>query len=427
VGRHATPDSETRNLSGWRTALLGFLILSVVATIIGVWRLWPATEEPAVSPEFATAFNLNHTQVEGTVTLVDGLACNSPSVGTAFTDSPAVPLQPSDERCRRALVDLTSGENNGLRTMLVTYGMSGEPVLETGDQILLTETVTEDGSRVYTFSDYQRGSTLLVWAVIIALTIIFFAAWRGVRALGGLVVTFAGIALFLLPSLARGGDPLALAIVTGAAILIVVVPLVHGVNWKSASALGGTLIALGIAALMARVAIDSTDLRGLGSQDNLNILVYLPEVSILGLMLCGFIIGTLGVLNDVTISQSSTVNELAQLDPQASPWRLFLGAMKVGRDHISSMVYTLVLSYTGAALPLLLLLSVAERPLSQILTSDIMATELLRSGVGALALTLAVPLTTLIAAWTVPGNQQERGKEPDPASDGAPDVPTIRN
>src|SRR5699024_8619413 len=388
VGRHATPDSETRNLSGWRTALLGFLILSVVATIIGVWRLWPATEEPAVSPEFATAFNLNHTQVEGTVTLVDGLACNSPSVGTAFTDSPAVPLQPSDERCRRALVDLTSGENNGLRTMLVTYGMSGEPVLETGDQILLTETVTEDGSRVYTFSDYQRGSTLLVWAVIIALTIIFFAAWRGVRALGGLVVTFAGIALFLLPSLARGGDPLALAIVTGAAILIVVVPLVHGVNWKSASALGGTLIALGIAALMARVAIDSTDLRGLGSQDNLNILVYLPEVSILGLMLCGFIIGTLGVLNDVTISQSSTVNELAQLDPQASPWRLFLGAMKVGRDHISSMVYTLVLSYTGAALPLLLLLSVAERPLSQILTSDIMATELLRSGVGALALTL---------------------------------------
>lgn len=408
MGRHAAPDRGTRKLSWWRVALLGFLLISVVATMIGVWRLWPVAEEPAVSPEFATAFNLNHTQVEGTVTLVDDLACNSPSVGTAFADSPAVPLQPSDERCRRALVDLTSGENEGLRTMLVTYGMSGEPVLETGDEILLTETVTEDGSRVYTFSDYQRGSTLLVWAVVIALTIILFAAWRGVRALGGLVVTFAGIALFLLPSLARGEDALALAIVTGAAILIVVVPLVHGVNWKSASALGGTLIALGIAALLAYVAIDSTDLRGLGSQDNLNILVYLPEVSILGLMLCGFIIGTLGVLNDVTISQSSTVNELAQLDPQASPWRLFIGAMKVGRDHISSMVYTLVLSYTGAALPLLLLLSVANRPLSQILTSDIMATELLRSGVGALALTLAVPLTTLIAAWTVPEHHQKQ-------------------
>ena len=410
MGRHATPDTRAGDLSGWRIALLGFLILSVVATLIGVWRLWPAAGEPAVSPEFATTFNLNHTQVEGTVTMVDGLACNSPSAGTAFTGSPAVPLQESDERCRRALVDLISGENAGMRTMLVTYGMSGEPVLETGDEILLTETVTEDGSRVYTFSDYQRGSTLLVWAVVIALTIIVFAAWRGVRALVGLVVTFAGIALFLLPSLARGGDALALAIVTGAAILIVVVPLVHGVNWKSASALGGTLIALGIAALLAHVAIDSTDLRGLGSQDNLNILVYLPEVSILGLMLCGFIIGTLGVLNDVTISQSSTVNELSQLDPEASPWRLFLGAMKVGRDHISSMVYTLVLSYTGAALPLLLLLSVADRPLSQILTSDIMATELLRSGVGALALTLAVPLTTMIAAWTVP----EISQKPDP-------------
>ena len=411
MGRHTTPDTRTGRLSGWRITLLGFLILSVLATLIGVWRLWPAAEEPAVSPEFATTFNLNHTQVEGTVTMVDGLACSSPSAGTAFTGSPAVPLQESDERCRRALVDLISGENAGMRTMLVTYGMSGEPVLEAGDEILLTETVTEDGSRVYTFSDYQRGSTLLAWAMVIALTIIIFAAWRGVRALVGLVVTFAGIALFLLPSLARGGDALALAIVTGAAILIVVVPLVHGVNWKSASALGGTLIALGIAALLAHVAIDSTDLRGLGSQDNLNILVYLPEVSILGLMLCGFIIGTLGVLNDVTISQSSTVNELSQLDPETSPWRLFLGAMKVGRDHISSMVYTLVLSYTGAALPLLLLLSVADRPLSQILTSDIMATELLRSGVGALALTLAVPLTTMIAAWTVP----EISQKPDSA------------
>lgn len=412
MGRHAARDSGLTGLSGWRIALLVLLALSVLATVIGVWRLWPAAEEPAVSPDFATTFNLNHTQVEGTVTVVDATACTSPSTGTAFSGSPVVPLQQSDERCRRALVDLTSGENAGLRTMLVTYGMPGEPVLEAGDEILLAETVTGDGSRMYTFSDYQRGSTLLVWAVVVALTIIVFAAWRGVRALVGLGVTFAGIALFLLPALARGGDALALAIVTGAAILIVVVPLVHGVNWKSASALGGTLIALGIAALLAHVAIDSTNLRGLGSEDNLNILLYLPEVSIIGLMLCGFIIGALGVLNDVTISQSSTVNELSQLDPGAGPWRLFVGAMKVGRDHISSMVYTLVLSYTGAALPLLLLLSVAERPLSQIMTSDIMATELLRSGVGALALTLAVPLTTLIAAWTVPGSRGERERAP---------------
>ena len=130
MGRHTTPDTRTGRLSGWRITLLGFLILSVLATLIGVWRLWPAAEEPAVSPEFATTFNLNHTQVEGTVTMVDGLACNSPSAGTAFTGSPAVPLQESDERCRRALVDLISGENAGMRTMLVTVLLQtsgGEP------------------------------------------------------------------------------------------------------------------------------------------------------------------------------------------------------------------------------------------------------------------------------------------------------------
>ena len=113
------------------------------------------------------------------------------------------------------------------------------------------------------------------------------------------------------------------------------------------------------------------------------------------------IVGALGVLNDVTIAQASTVNELHELDPEASMWHLFRSGMKVGRDHIASMVYTLVLSYTGVALPTILLLSISNRPLEQILTSDIMATEILRSATGAIALVLAVPLTTIIAAATV--------------------------
>ena len=241
----------------------------------------------------------------------------------------------------------------------------------------------------------------MVWAVVLAVMIIALAMSRGLRALVGLAVTLVIISLFTLPALLLGEDPLLIAVVSGSLILFPVVFLVHGLNWKSASALGGTLIALGIAAGLAWTAIEHTHLRGLGDDGNLTILLYLPEVSVTGLMLCGFIIGALGVLNDVTVAQASTVNELAELDPDASPWRLVVGAMRVGRDHISSMVYTLVLTYTGAALPLLLLLNVADRPLLETLTSDIVATELLRSGVGALALTLAVPITTIVAAWTV--------------------------
>jgi uncharacterized membrane protein len=137
-------------------------------------------------------------------------------------------------------------------------------------------------------------------------------------------------------------------------------------------------------------------LTGLSEEDNNAVAAYLGNVSITGLLLAGFIIGSLGVLNDVTVTQASTVFELA--DTGASRRSIFLGAMRVGRDHIASTVYTLVLAYAGSALPLLLLFSVANRALSDVLTSETVAIEIARSAVGGIALALSVPLTTAIAA-----------------------------
>lgn len=410
MGRHAIAEPATSTGTAlWRRILLGFLILCGIATTVGLITHWPPDEDPVVSPEFTSTFALNQTQVNGEVVEVSDGVCQSPSVGRTFETTPdPAPTAPAgtapaaDQTCSNAVVAITSGENEGRRTLLITYGQPGEPVLVEGDQVRLAETVAADGELVYSFTDYQRSTTLLIWGLVIAGAIILFAGLRGVRALAGLVITLGALALFLLPALVHGGSPIALAVIAGSTILFLVVLLVHGFNWKSCSALAGTLISLAIAAWLAATAIDSTNLQGLGSEDNLRILLYLPEVSVTGLMLCGFIIGALGVLNDVTISQASTINELSELDPDASPLKLFTGAMKVGRDHISSMVYTLVLTYTGAALPLLLLISVSDRPFLQTLTSDLVATELLRSGVGALALTLAVPITTVIAAYVVP-------------------------
>ncbi|KQB83304.1 YibE/F family protein [Corynebacterium oculi] len=398
MGRHR-PSPTALTLP--RLALLIGITLSCLASAIAVALNWPNAERAEVSETFASSA-FNRTLVEGTVTLVDGNACNSPSIGTIFDGSPVTPLESSGQDCRRALVDITSGEFAGKRTMLVSYGMPGEPELQEGEKIHLTETRAEDGRVSMAFADYQRGTPLLIWGIVIVVALIVFAGWRGFRALIGLAVTLAMIGFFLLPALASGRDSALLAVITGALVLLVVVPLVHGLNWKSAAALGGTLLALLVAAGLTSIGLRTTEVRGLGSDENLTILLYLPEVSVLGLLAAGFIIGTLGVLNDVTIAQASTINELSALDPEASPWRLFLGAMKVGQDHIASVVYTLVLSYTGAALPLLLLISVAQRPLGETLSSDVVATELLRSGIGGLALILAVPLTTLIAAWTVP-------------------------
>ncbi|WP_211439502.1 YibE/F family protein [Corynebacterium glutamicum] len=405
MGKHAADTSEPKKNSPWRIGLLTFLISSVVVTLVGMVMLWPDSDDVVLADNFSQTFAGNHEQVDGTITLVDNSACNSPDTGRVFAESPTISAEPATLECVRALVDITSGANEGQKTQLITYAQPGDPEFSAGDKIRMVETPDTNGEIIYTFADYQRGPALIIWGVVLIVAMGAFAAWRGVRALVGLVVTLGIVGIFLLPGLASGHDAMWLALVCGAAILLIVVPMVHGINWKSAAALAGTLVALLLSAVLSWASIVTTNLRGLGDENHLKIINYLPEVSISGLLLASFIIGTLGVLNDVTISQASTINELAEIDEDATPWRLFTGAMSVGRDHISSMIYTLVLGYTGAALPLLLLLSLAERPLIQTLSSDVMAGELLRSGVGALTLTLAVPITTLIAAWTVPGDE----------------------
>ncbi|WKD62129.1 YibE/F-like protein [Corynebacterium ciconiae DSM 44920] len=443
MGRHSQHSESTQpdnsagasaQLSVAQKILAGALALAGLLTVIGTVWLWPSSEEPHIAEGFSLSVPLAHKQVDGTVAVVQEGACDSPSSGQVFETAPAAapsaaaaappaaapsnpaaappaappasagaagsPTEP-DRTCTHSIVDLTSGDDAGMRTLLITNNLPGDPELKVGDHIRMLVNDTPDGGTQYAFSDFQRGTPITVWMVLTALGIVLIGGWRGMRALVGLGVTLAGIAGFLLPSLLRGGDPLWLSVVTGSLVLFIVIYLVHGLNWKSSAALAGTIAALLIAALLGRYAISTTGIRGLGDEDNLLIQLYLPDVTVPGLMLCGFIIGALGVLNDVTIAQASTVNELYELNPRSTPWEVFTSAMRVGRDHIASMVYTLVLSYTGAALPLLLLLSVADRPLSNTLTSDIMATELMRSAVGALALCLAVPITTAIAAVTV--------------------------
>lgn len=418
MGRHSAAPKPQPTRSSWgrlstslahhpcRLALLGVLVTALIATIAGMAVLWP--QSPAsehTSTDFQQTYALNHPQVEGTVDTTDHSACQSELTGQAFDKPPLIPGT-EEVQCDRALVNITSGEDEGRMTQLVTYGNAGDPQLKPGDKIVLSKASDPSGAVSYAFADYQRTGSLALWAVIVAVVIIAFAAWHGVRALIGLVLSLGVIFAFLVPALIDAHNPLWSALVACSAIILLAVPLVHGINWKSASAVGGSLSALILAAALAWAAIDSSQLQGYSSEDNLKLLLYMPNVSIVGVLLCGFVVGALGSLADVAVAQASTITELHGADPDARPTQLFLSAMKVGRDHIASVVYTLILTYTGAALPLLMLITAAERPAGQILSSDLVATELLRSGVGAMALTLAVPITTAIAAFTVPQRAQ---------------------
>lgn len=407
MARHALPASAhpTRagGLSRAQRLLAGFLVLAGLSTIAGLIALWPSNEPINISPDFQATSGISTPHVSGEVVATEDGLCNSPSIGKAFDGKPKTTVNPDNRTCPRAIVRIDSGADAGKNTLLMLGTSPSDPVLRQGDKVWLTQTVPPagGGDTTYSFGDFHRTSNLMLWLAATAVLIAIVGMHRGLLSLIGLGLTWAMVCFFLLPALLRGGDPVSLAVIGGAAVLFLALYLVHGLSWKTSSALGGTLVALGLSALLARFAISSAQLRGLGNEDNLHIQLYLPDVSITGLMLCGFIIGALGVLNDVTVAQASTVQELVHADPDASPWAIFGSAMRVGRDHIASMVYTLVLSYTGAALPSLLLLSVSGRPLMQILTGDIMATEMLRSAVGALALVLAVPITTAIAAFTV--------------------------
>jgi uncharacterized membrane protein len=377
--------------------VVGALIVIGVAVLAGAVWLWPSQQKVDIPLPFQNAAGGAVTTEAGHVLSNKAAPCGSPSAGAVLT---ADPEQAPDggAQCVQTLVAIDSGPNKSANTVLEFSGGPGQPNLAVGDHVRLSRQVDAAGATSYAFYDYERTWPLIALAAAFAVVIVAVAGWRGLRGLIGIVVAFAVLVVFLLPALRDGASAIPVSLVASAAILYAVIYLAHGVSLRTSAALLGTLTALLLAALLSWGAIELAHLTGLSEDQNNEVAAYLGNVSITGLLLAGFIIGSLGVLNDVTVTQASTVFELAGLGDGSSRRAIFLGAMRVGRDHIASTVYTLVLAYAGSALPLLLLFSVANRSLGDVLTSESVAIEIARSAVGGIALALSVPLTTAIAA-----------------------------
>ena len=376
--------------------VVGLLVAIGVAVLAGAAWLWPSQQQVDIPLPFQNAEGGAVTTEAGEVRASSAAECGSPSVGQVLTADP-VPAEGDGTQCVQVLVAIDSGPNKGANTVLEFSGGPGQPNLAVGDQIRITRQVDQTGITTYSFYDYERAWPLTALAAAFAIVVVAVAGWRGLRALVGIVIAFGVLVVFMLPALRDGAAAIPVALVASAVILYAVLYLAHGVSLRTSAALLGTLTSLLLAAGLSWGAIELAHLTGLSEDQNNEVAAYLGNVSITGLLLAGFIIGSLGVLNDVTVTQASAVFELAQLDG-ASRRAIFVGAMRVGRDHIASTVYTLVLAYAGSALPLLLLFSVANRSLGDVLTSESVAIEIARSAVGGIALALSVPLTTAIAA-----------------------------
>ncbi|MEU2258605.1 YibE/F family protein [Nocardia xishanensis] len=376
--------------------VVGLLTVIGVLTVIAAIALWPSSQHVEIPLPMQNAGGGAVETEAGTVVAQDVGPCGSPSIGKVFADKPEPP-RTNAYTCQRSLITIESGPHQGNKTLLEIAPGPGQPDLRAGDEIRLVRQTDPNGTPLYSFEDYARGMPLTLIVIAFVVVIIAVARWRGLRALLGLGFAFAVLVAFLLPALLDGKPAIPVALVSGSLILYAVLYLAHGVNLRTSSALLGTLTSMLLAAVLSWLAIEMTQLTGLSEEQNTNVATYLEHVSITGLLLAGFIIGSLGVLNDVTITQASAAFELAALDESASRRQVFAATMRVGRDHIASTVYTLVLAYAGGALPLLLLFSVAGRSIRDVLAGDAVAIEIARSAVGGIALALSVPLTTGIA------------------------------
>lgn len=254
---------------------------------------------------------------------------------------------------------------------------------------------------VYVFEDFERGLPLAVLAAVFAVLVVLVGRLRGLGALLGLVVAYAAIAVYVLPALREGSNAVAVALSAAVLIMTVLLYLAHGFSARTTAALLGTVLGIGMAAGLAVWASGAARLTGLTDEETFTLSSLTAGSDLSGIVLAGIIIAGLGVLNDVTITQVSAVWEVHDAAPGQSFGRLFRSGMRIGRDHLASTVYTIAFAFAGAALPTLLLIDLYGRPLEQVLVSEPIAEEIVRTAVGSIGLILAIPVTTAIAAAVV--------------------------
>jgi uncharacterized membrane protein len=367
-----------------RRLVNAILLPAMLLTVVGLILLWPSGPSPVAGADQPTS-------AYGTVAAVRPQPCPPPPEGVAA---------PTDQVCGEADVGLTEGPGNGSTVTVPLPSGPGAPALATGDRVVLSYTPeTAVGPATYAVVDHQRGLQVVFLLVVAAVVIVAFGRLRGFTALLGLVVSFAVLLIFIIPGLLRGEAPLLVAIVGSAAIMFAVLYLTHGVNVHTSVAILGTLAALVLTGLLGAGFSALMHLTGFGSEESLYLSIMHGSVDMRGLLLAGIIIGTLGVLDDVTVTQAVTVAELAP--GSASRREVYRAAIRIGRAHIASAVNTIVLAYAGAALPLLLLVTVSGRDPWQLITSQFLTQEILRSVVGTIGLVAAVPITTALAALVV--------------------------
>jgi uncharacterized membrane protein len=360
--------------------LRGSVGLLALGTAIGLGVLWPRgdvqTRAPAGPPP-----DLKPAEI----TAVRSVPCRNPVAN----------------RCASVIAKLTGGPDKG-KEVTLRVGDAGDDVPQVGDKVRLFQVDVPPGFQAnvppYSLADYERRAPMVWLGIAFALLVVVTGRLRGLSSLVGLGLSLLIVLFFIVPAILHGESPLAVALVGSFAIMLTTIALAHGLGPKSMAACVGTACSLLLTAGLAVFATDLTHLSGFASEEATQLQVDVTGLSIKGLVVAGMVIGALGVLDDVTVSQASTVMALQRANPRQGFVSLFSEGLSVGRDHIAATVNTLVLAYAGAALPILLVFSVGRISFGNAVNSEAVAEAIVATLVGSIGLIAAVPLTTALAA-----------------------------
>lgn len=417
---HVHPSGDSgRNVQTDRVLRLVLLIVLAVAgvsTVLGLVALWPDHAKVASassSIEFAA---------KGTTFPTGKIVKLSNGCPGYFSAATSASSGPGDTRaCQLSEVTLMDGPNAGRTVPLPILWPYATAGLHVGDQLELVvppqalAQAKQSGSPAADPSETQgitvngvvRDQSLTIWVLVFAAVVIAIGLLRGLMAL--VALGFSGFMLvqFVLPALVTGRPGLAVAIVGGSAIMFVVLYLAHGPSIRTSVALIGTLFGIAMTAGIAQLAVTTTHLTGV-TGDVGGMLAGVTQIDFRGLLTCAIVIAGLGVLNDVTVTQASAVWELRAASPDLSRRQLFAAAMRIGRDHIASTIYTIAFAYAGAAMAVLIILYLYDRSVVSLLSQEDLAAEVVRTLCSGIGLVLAVPVTTAIAVLLVPAHDRAR-------------------
>lgn len=386
-----------RRVIRWIAAILISLTL---LTIIGTTLLWPSGSyrDMTLDDPYGTAEGF--AVVTSTVVDVRDVECPDKAHQLDATATTDIPLRDAESStCQQAIVDPDGGGNQRIKVDIPPEITASDPIT-TGDRVKTIQFDDLPGIDAIdegVFIDFQRTIPVALLAALYVLVVVLVARWRGLRAILGLGLSFAVIFWFMIPALLEGKPPMWVGLVGSCLIMVAVLYFAHGFSLRTTTALLGTLAGLALTAILAAWGTNAAYLIGLGEEYSYVLNAVAPEVRLSGIVLCGLLIAGLGVLNDVTITQSSAVWELQAADPHMSAKELFSAGMRIGRDHIASTVYTIAFAYAGAALTTLMVVSLYDRSILDTMLSAEMVEEVVRILIGSIGLVLAIPITTGIA------------------------------